>query len=181
MLEPELESSRRHPPSPKELGDIPMSFYRSQSISYLSIAKTVRGIFLCFLPIEMSCELKQPQNLLWSWWHCVILKKSMASYSMLSRACCRKMKGWYLPHFLVFLYEISLQCLPRVLEHFLWFMLYTNYRTPSPVKQYCLKGIWLTRLGEVMPLQIAQSPGYRFNFVWWRKGFKFSLIPRGIG
>ena len=51
----------------------------------------------------------------------------------------------------VFLVSLSsLQCLPKVLEHLLWFMLQTSYKIPSPLKQCCVKEIWITLYVEVI-------------------------------
>ena len=62
------------------------------------------------------------------------------------------------------------QCLPKVLEHLLWFMLQTSYTIPSPIKQCCVKEIWITRYVEVMHFCITKGFRYRLNIVWRWEG-----------
>ena len=62
------------------------------------------------------------------------------------------------------------QCLPKVLEHLLWFMLQTSYKIPSPLKQCCVKEIWITLYLEVMHFCITKGFRYRLNIVWRGEG-----------
>ena len=65
---------------------------------------------------------------------------------------------------------VKLQCLPKVLEHLLWFMLQTSYKIPSPLKQCCVKEIWITLYVELMHFCITKGFGYRLNIVWRGEG-----------
>ena len=58
-----------------------------------------------------------------------------------------------------------LRCLPKVLEHLLWFILQTSYNIPSPLKQCCVQEIWINLQVKVMPFCKTKGFHYRLNIV----------------
>ena len=76
---------------------------------------------------------------------------------------------------------INVQPLPKVSEHLLWFMLQTSYKTPSPVKQCCVKKIWITLQVEVMQLKVSAIGSTLYD---GGRGFALLLLTqkgKGVG